>query len=420
MAVLKHLSSKNASYQAAYDYLVYAHDEVSGKALKDADGNRVMRADFLIDGVNCSAFSFADECRETNEYYGKNGGRSDVKTHHFIVSFDPRDPATAGLTMGEAHEMCLSFARRSFPGHQAIVCTHPDGDNGSGNIHAHIIINSVRKLGEPVREWMHCRAEWAAGGKVNVTEEMMDTLRRDVMDMCRERGLHQVDLLAKNPGRATERKYWAERRKGVADGGEGLGLVVDLQRYIDEGKSAAYVRKVARSSVKAMAETLAFVRESGFGSAEAMREAEASVKDEAKAALEALRRCEGELSRTNRAISALGRYYANRGAWEGYRATGDRRAYYAANSAGIKACEAARNEIREIFPEGRAPSMADLKGAKAALEAERDMLYEAYSDSRYRLGQLRRAIGNVEEVERSAGRLGEGRATGHRHGSSRE
>ena len=109
------------------------------------------------------------------------------------MGFDPRDPATAGLTTGEAHEMCLAFARRSFPGHQAVACTRLDGDNGSGNARAHIAIDSVRKLDGPKGEWVRCRAEWEAGGKTNVTREPMD----------------------------------------------GLRLVADLQRYVDEGKSGA-------------------------------------------------------------------------------------------------------------------------------------------------------------------------------------
>jgi len=31
------------------------------------------------------------------------------------------------------------------PGHQAILAVHPDGHNGTGNVHGHIVINSVRK-----------------------------------------------------------------------------------------------------------------------------------------------------------------------------------------------------------------------------------------------------------------------------------
>ena len=39
-----------------------------------------MHGDFLIEGANCLQFSFDRECCETNARYGKNGGRSDVKS----------------------------------------------------------------------------------------------------------------------------------------------------------------------------------------------------------------------------------------------------------------------------------------------------------------------------------------------------
>lgn len=40
----------------------------------------------------------------------------------------------------------MEYVETNFPGHQALVCTHMDGHNGSGNIHVHIVINSLRKL----------------------------------------------------------------------------------------------------------------------------------------------------------------------------------------------------------------------------------------------------------------------------------
>ena len=67
-----------------------------------------------------------------------------MKTHHYIISFDPRDAADNGLTMETAQALGLKFCEENFPGHPAIVCTHPDGHNHSGNIHVHIVIGSVR------------------------------------------------------------------------------------------------------------------------------------------------------------------------------------------------------------------------------------------------------------------------------------
>lgn len=37
------------------------------------------------------------------------------------------------------------YVEKFLLGHQAILVVHPDGHNGTGNIHVHIVINSVRK-----------------------------------------------------------------------------------------------------------------------------------------------------------------------------------------------------------------------------------------------------------------------------------
>ena len=48
----------------------------------------------------------------------------------------------------------MEFARKNFPGHQALVCTNPDGHNSAGNIHVYIIINSVRALDVERQDFM--------------------------------------------------------------------------------------------------------------------------------------------------------------------------------------------------------------------------------------------------------------------------
>lgn len=54
--------------------------------------------------------------------------------------------------------MCPKLAKEWFGGHQVIVFTYPDGDNGAGNIHAHIVFNLLRIHDEPVREWIRGRS----------------------------------------------------------------------------------------------------------------------------------------------------------------------------------------------------------------------------------------------------------------------
>nr|WP_243441350.1 relaxase/mobilization nuclease domain-containing protein [Faecalibacterium prausnitzii] len=55
-----------------------------------------------------------------------------MKTHHYIISFDPKDAVENGLTMERAQALGLQFCKDNFPTHPAIVCTHPDGHNSTG------------------------------------------------------------------------------------------------------------------------------------------------------------------------------------------------------------------------------------------------------------------------------------------------
>ena len=105
----------------------------------------ILREECYLDGLNCDPFTFASECQELNSYYHKNKNFNEIKSHHYIISFDPKDRDECGLTGERAQQLGLTFAKKNFPGHQALVCTHTDGHNESGNIHVHIVINSLRK-----------------------------------------------------------------------------------------------------------------------------------------------------------------------------------------------------------------------------------------------------------------------------------
>ena len=144
MATLKHISSKNSDYSAIEAYLVYQHNEFSGKVILDEQGRPKLRESYILDTLECGDFSFATACLQASRKYGKNTQRDDIKSHQYIISFDPRDAADNGLTMEKAQVLGLKFCEENFPAHPAIVCTHPDGHNHSGNIHVHIVIGSIR------------------------------------------------------------------------------------------------------------------------------------------------------------------------------------------------------------------------------------------------------------------------------------
>ena len=212
MAVIKHIASKNADYGEAERYLIFQHNEYTQKPILDDEGHMILRDEYYLDGLNCDPFSFASECQELNSYYHKNKNFNEIKSHHYIISFDPKDRDECGLTGERAQQLGLTFAKKNFPGHQALVCTHTDGHNESGNIHIHIVINSLRKYNVPQEPYMEFDCESKAGYKHHLSTAYLAHLKQDVMDMCQKEGLHQVDLLSPTERKITEKEYWAQRR----------------------------------------------------------------------------------------------------------------------------------------------------------------------------------------------------------------
>ena len=216
MATLKHINSKNADYGAAEQYLLFEHDEFTMKPVLDENGRLIPREDYRLSTLNCGGEDFAVACMRSNLRYEKNQRREDVKSHHYIISFDPRDGPDNGLTVDRAQALGEQFCKEHFPGHQALVCTHPDGHNHSGNIHVHIVINSLRIEEVPFLPYMDRPADTKAGCKHRCTDAALRYFKSEVMEMCHREGLYQIDLLNGSKNRVTDREYWAQKKGQAA------------------------------------------------------------------------------------------------------------------------------------------------------------------------------------------------------------
>lgn len=212
VATVKHIKIYNANYAKAIDYLTLQHDEFTDKPILNDNGDMIQRDFYLLDGINCDPYSFQEECEAVNARFQKNSTYNEIKAHHYIISFDPRDKDDNHLTPERAHVLILSLAKRVFPGHQIIVCTHRDGHNQTGNIHTHIVLNSVRKDSVPLEEFMERNGDTKAGNKHHASDHFMNYLKQQIMDLCQHENLYQIDLLSPAKIRITDREYWADRR----------------------------------------------------------------------------------------------------------------------------------------------------------------------------------------------------------------
>ena len=227
MATLKHINSKNADYGAAEQYLLFEHDEFTMKPVLDETGRLIPREDYRLSTLNCGGEDFAVACMRANLRYEKNQRREDVKSHHYIISFDPRDGPDNGLTVDRAQALGEQFCKEHFPGHQALVCTHPDGHNHSGNIHVHIVINSLRIEEVPFLPYMDRPADTKAGCKHRCTDAALRYFKSEVMEMCHREGLYQIDLLNGSKNRVTDREYWAQKKGQAALDKQNAPMIAD-------------------------------------------------------------------------------------------------------------------------------------------------------------------------------------------------
>ena len=192
---------------------MFQHDEKTGKELLDENGRRLLRTEFYLDGINCEALTFDLECKQLNDQFHKNQNRSDVKSHHYIISFDPRDVTECALDGKRVQAIGVEFANRFFAGHQMLVCTHMDGNNKSGNIHVHIVLNSLRKLDVEPQPFMERSYDSRAGYKHHQTRELLTAMQKGLMEITEREGLHQVDLLSPASVKITEKEYRKEKRE---------------------------------------------------------------------------------------------------------------------------------------------------------------------------------------------------------------
>ena len=213
MATIKHLAIKNRSYAFPLRYLTYQYDEHTNKPILDENKHMVLRDEYLIDAIGVlSPSTFQAECESWNSQCKKNISDNEIKLHHYIISFDPKDKEM-GLTTEKVQSLGMEIANKYFAGCQALVCTHPDGHNKSGNIHVHIVVNSVRKESIEKPDFIERESECKAGSKFRNSKLFLNSIRTGVMAICERENLNQVDLINPSEEVISEREYRKQQRE---------------------------------------------------------------------------------------------------------------------------------------------------------------------------------------------------------------
>lgn len=118
-----------------------------------------------------------------------------------------------GLTAEKVQAIGVEFAKHFFAGHQTLIVTHTDGHNHSGNLHCHIVLNSLRKLDVPWQDFMEEPIDAKAGFKHHPTDKLIMLMHDKLNAICEREHLHTNDISLRTDRLVTEREYW-ERQRG--------------------------------------------------------------------------------------------------------------------------------------------------------------------------------------------------------------
>lgn len=175
MATVSFIPESHQSISAMKAVIEYCLQQ---KKVADADSGRR-----LVSGVNCNGENAFTEFMATKTAHHKKGG---MNFYHYVQSFSPAESVTAE----QVHEIGLAFAKKAWPGHEALVTTHTD----AAHLHNHFVINSVH---------------YESGRKLRQNPGTLTKLRSLSDGICQQYGLSVLEPYKKDGANISSREYRA-------------------------------------------------------------------------------------------------------------------------------------------------------------------------------------------------------------------
>ena len=367
MAILKHFSVHNRNYHAAVMYLMYEHDG-HARPVYDEHGWMIERENLLIDCLNTDLYTYAFDCALISRKYGKNRSDRDVKSHHWILSFDPKDVSERGLTVEKAHQLGMEFAQKHFSGFHTIVATHQDRNNGAGNIHCHIVFGSVRCKDVP--QPRYSELERAQEEMHSVPAQETPVQPRQSSEPQPHHGAPESASIIGTP----QTHYAPEPDEDFFL----YGRIIDLN---DPKVQASYglAQWAKIQNLKENARRFAFLSENGLLNVDRLAEETDRTRKEFFQKQTQQKAVENRLQDVNTLLRAMSQFYKTLPVYDEHKAIKNprKKAKFRAEHEGeLNMNESAVNQIRELRKSMGIdrPTFPDLKKEKAALLRERERL----------------------------------------------
>ena len=177
-----------------------------------------------------------------------------------------------------------------------------------------------------------------------------------------------------------------------------VGLIIDIQKRMAEGKGPAYERWAKVYNLKQMATALQFLQENNLTDYDALAVKTTAAVDRAHALAGELRQTEADLAKTSALMEAVVQYAKSRPVFEGYKAARYSKNYLAEHEAELATYRAARAAMNELLGGEKLPKMDELKKQRRELADKKKALYAEYRQAQRDMREAVAVKANIDHL----------------------
>lgn len=177
-----------------------------------------------------------------------------------------------------------------------------------------------------------------------------------------------------------------------------LRLVVDLQNCIKAQQSRAYAQKVKISNLQQMAKTVAYIQEHGYDTQKKLQDTTDTIQSKMAKARSDAKLTEAKLKKVNEQIHYLGQYLSTKSVYADFLKSTNKKDFRQNHADEIAKYEEALQFLKQNSPDGKLPTMKDLRSEKELLVQQKSAQYETYQYFRDYHRELQTVCENVNHI----------------------
>ena len=331
----------------------------------------------LICSYECDPETAWQEFDLSGKAYTRNvghEGQTRVIAYQIRQSFKPGE-----ITPEEANRLGYETAMRFTKGkHAFTVSTHTD----KAHIHNHIIFNAVDLNG--TRRW---RNFFYSGIALQHLSDLV----------CAENGL---SIITREPGRKRQHTHSHPKRNEwplsyPENAPQPIGLLVDIEKKLREGKGKGYEIWATGFNAKQQAKVLCFLQDNNIRSFEELNELTDRIYDQFLSLSDEIKEKDRRLSEISLLEKHIANYVKTKAVYDEYRKTGYSKRFREEHSEEIESHRAAKAAFDQLGLKGL-PKMKDLKEEYQVLVNKKKALRAKYREVKRTMEDYTRARKNIQ------------------------